>query len=295
MTATRQPATERPTVETVLITAGTGKTGSRIVGRLARRPGVHLRVGSRSGSGATVDGQTSTTFDWADAATWEPALRGVDAAYISFYPDLAAPGAVDAVEAFVDLAVAARVRRLVLLSGRGEAEAKRSEEIVQASGAEWTIVRSSWFSQNFSESFLFPPILDGYVALPVDSVTEPFIDADDIADVVAPALVEDGHVGQLYEVTGPRSITFAAAVAEIAQASGRPIRFETISVAEFKEALGTAGLPPDEVVFFEYLFTDVLDGRNSQPTDGVRLALDRSPRDFAEYARAAAATGVWTI
>ncbi len=69
--------------------------------------------------------------------------------YITFQPDLAVPGADDTIRSFTELAVASGVRRLVLLSGRGEEEAERCGQIVQDSGVEWTILRASWFAQNF--------------------------------------------------------------------------------------------------------------------------------------------------
>jgi uncharacterized protein YbjT (DUF2867 family) len=106
-------------------------------------------------------------------------------AYVSYFPDLAIPSAVEAVRSFTELAVQAEVRRLVLLSGRGEEEAQRAERVVQASGTEWTIVRCAWFIQNFSESYLLEPVLAGEVALPAGDVPEPFVDADAIADVAA--------------------------------------------------------------------------------------------------------------
>src|SRR5215211_1116882 len=208
-----------PTRTTTLVLGATGKTGRRILERLAER-GVPTRAGSRS---------VEPPFDWEDRATWAPALAGVGTVYISYFPDLAVPGAADTVGAFAELAVASGTRRLVLLSGRGEEEAQRAERIVQASGADWTIVRCSWFDQNFSESHFLEPLLAGELALPADGVGEPFVDADDIADVAAAALTQDGHVGKLYELTGPRLLTFAEAVHEIATATGRDIRYVRIS------------------------------------------------------------------
>jgi uncharacterized protein YbjT (DUF2867 family) len=164
-----------------LILSGTGKTGRRIAQRMQAR-GLSVRIGSRSGE---------PPFDWEDRSTWEPALDGATAAYVSFYPDIAVPGAPDAIAAFAELAVAGGTRRLVLLSGRGEEEAPRAERAVQASGAEWTIVRCSWFMQNFSESFLRDPILAGQVSLPVGDVPEPFVDVEDIADIATEAAAAD--------------------------------------------------------------------------------------------------------
>ena len=274
--------------KTTLVLGGTGKTGRRVAERLEAR-GVQTRIGTRSGE---------PPFDWGDEATWEPALRGVGSAYVSYYPDLAIPGAVAAVRSFAGLAAEAGVRRLVLLSGRGEEEAQRAElavqEVGEEAGVEWTIVRCAWFDQNFSENYLLEPILSGEVVLPSGDVPEPLVDADDIADVAVAALTEDGHAGQLYELTGPRLLTFAEAVGEIAKATGREIRFVPVSVEEYESVLEEEDVPAEFLSFLTYLFGEVLDGRNAYQTDGVRRALGREPKDFSDYARDAAATGVWT-
>jgi uncharacterized protein YbjT (DUF2867 family) len=266
-----------------LVLGGTGKTGRRVAERLKTR-GMPVRVGSRSGE---------PPFDWEDRITWAPALRGVESVYVSYYPDLAVPGAVEAVRLFANLAVEAGVRRLVLLSGRGEEEAQRAERAVQEAGAEWTIVRCSWFSQNFSENYLLEPILSGEVVLPAGEVPEPFVDADDIADVAVVALTEDGHAGRLYELTGPRLLTFAEAIGEIASAAGRKIRFVPVSVEDYISMLEDQDVPAEFVGLLTYLFSEVLDGRNAYLTDGVQRALGREPRDFADYARDVASTGLW--
>jgi uncharacterized protein YbjT (DUF2867 family) len=271
------------TTTTTLVLGATGKTGRRILERLAER-GVAARAGSRS---------SKPPFDWDDRSTWEPALRDVGAVYISYFPDLAVPGAADTVGAFAELAVARGVRRLVLLSGRGEEEAQRAEGLVQATGADWTIVRSTWFSQNFSEGYMIDGILAGELALPVADMREPFVDADDIADVAVAALTEDGHAGQVYELTGPRLLTFAEAVGEIAAATGRDVRFVPLAMDEFATALAEQDVPPDFVWLLTYLFTEVMDGRNASLADGVQRALGREPRDFRDYARETAAAGIW--
>lgn len=269
--------------QTILVVGGTGKTGRRVVAQLQAR-GLPVRIGSRSADPA---------FDWENPATWVRVLEGVGAIYLTYYPDLAVPGAVATVEAFVTLARQQGIKRLILLSGRGEDEAQRAEQVVQASGADWTIVRASWFSQNFSESYLLGSVLSGEVVLPVGNVREPFVDADDIADVVVAALTDDRHSGQLYEVTGPRALTFAEAVQEIAQATGREIRFIQISAPDFSAGMAQQGLPGGVIWLLNYLFTTVLDGRNVPLADGVQRALGRNPRDFRDYVRSTAARGVW--
>ncbi|MFC3226462.1 NmrA family transcriptional regulator [Marinibaculum pumilum] len=273
----------------VLVLGGTGKTGRRIAARLTER-GLPVRLGSRSGSPA---------FHWDDPAGWPALLSGVDAAYIAYAPDLAVPGAVEDVRRFAEIAAAQGVRRLVLLSGRGEPEAEEAESAVAAvataGGADWTVLRASWFAQNFSESFLLDGVLAGEIALPAGEIPEPFVDADDIADVAVAALTGSGHAGRIYELTGPRALTFGAAVAEIGRASGRDLRYGTMPAAEFGEMLRGFQVPEAEVQLILYLFGTVLDGRNAAPADGVQQALGRAPRDFADYARAAAAAGAWSV
>jgi uncharacterized protein YbjT (DUF2867 family) len=267
----------------ILVIGGTGKTGRRVAERLRVR-NVPVRVGSRS---------AQPPFDWEDRTTWGPALDGVASAYVSYYPDLAVPGAVETVGAFAELAVSRGVPRLVLLAGRGEPEAERAERAVAASGAELTIVRSTWFSQNFSEDYFLEYVLAGVVALPAGETPEPFVDADDIADVAVAALTDDRHIGELYELTGPRLLSFSEAVQEIARAAGRDIRYVPVPLDAFASELAAHGAPRDVVELVTYLFSEVLDGRNAHLTDGVQRALGRPPRDFRDYARDAAATGVW--
>jgi uncharacterized protein YbjT (DUF2867 family) len=266
-----------------LVIGGTGKTGRRVAERLEQR-GIPTRIGSRS---------ADPSFDWEDSDTWAGALEGARAAYISYYPDIAIPGAVESVTALAARALEHDVRRLVLLSGRGEEEAQRAERAVRESGADWTIVRCSWFSQNFSEGFFAEPVAAGEIVLPATSVPEPFIDVEDIADVAALALAEDGHEGQVYELTGPRMLTFEEAVGEIAGATGREIRYVPVSLEEYAAGAREQGEPVEIVGFLTYLFGEVLDGRNAVLTDGVQRALGRAPRDFSEFAREAAAAGVW--
>jgi uncharacterized protein YbjT (DUF2867 family) len=270
---------ERP----ILVLGGTGKTGRRVAEQLAAR-GLPVRIGSRSATPA---------FDWNDRSSWTAALEGVRAVYVSYYPDLTIPGAKDAIEALAKLAVGMGIRRLVLLSGRGEEEAQATEAALMALGADLTIVRTSWFMQNFSEGAFRDDILAGELALPVGAVREPFVDAEDIADVAVAALTDDRHIGQTYELTGPRLLTFADAVGEIAATTGRGVRCVQITPEEFRAGIAAAGLPDDLVWLLDELFTHVLDGRNEYLSDGVQRALGRPPRDFSDYVRKTVASGIW--
>ena len=268
-----------------LVLGGTGKTGRRIAAGLETK-NVPFRIGSRS---------ASPSFDWNNEAGWDACLQDVEAVYINYAPDLAIPGAADSIRAFTDHAVRCGVRHLVLLSGRGEAEAQACEKIVQESGVNWTIVRASWFYQNFSEGAFTDMVLAGQITLPAGDTLEPFVDVDDIADVVVAVLTEAGHDGEIYEVTGPRLMTFADIASELSQATGREIAYVQVPHESFVAGVTEAGTPKDVVWLLDYLFSSVLDGRNACITDGIQRALDRPPRDFAEYARDVAATGVWRV
>lgn len=266
-----------------LVLGGTGKTGHRIAKRLEAK-GVPIRIGSRSAIPA---------FDWNREACWDSCLEAVEAVYINYAPDLAVPGATDTIQAFVDRAKHHGVKRLVLLSGRGEVEAQACERIVQESGIEWTIVRASWFYQNFSEGAFLDMVLSGQITLPAGDTPEPFVDVNDIAEVAVAALTETGHASEVYEVTGPRLMTFGDIAAELSIATGRQIDYIQIPHEAFVAGVKQSGAPKEVVWLLDYLFTTVLDGRNASLTDGIQRALGRPPRDFVEYAQDVAATTQW--
>lgn len=268
-----------------LVLGSTGKTGRRVAERLIAK-GHNVRAGSRS---------ANPSFDWDNEKGWEACLEGVTAAYITYAPDLAMPGALDAIQSFVDLAKQRGVKRLVLLSGRGEEEAQACETVVQNSGLEWTIVRASWFNQNFSEGAFIDMVLGGVITLPAGQQAEPFVDVDDIADVAVAALTEDHHNGQVYEVTGPRLMTLSDVAADLSRATGRDIAYVDVPHEAFVSEIENSGAPKDVVWMLDYLFSTVLDGRNAHLSDGVERALGRPPKDFADYAQDVAASGLWRV
>ena len=269
---------------TYLVIGGNGKSGRRVARRLRAR-GLAVRIGSRVGRPA---------FDWnADPESWAPLVRGIEAAYVTYHPDLAFPGAAESIRAFAERCTRAGVQRLVLLSGRGEEEAEESEQGVRDSGADWTVLRSTWFAQDFDEAFLLPPVLAGVIALPTD-VPEPFVDVEDVAAVAVEALTGAGHAGRTYELTGPHPVTFAEAAALIAAAAGRPVRFERVTPLECTQRMIAQGMPREAAEALTDLFARILDGRNAYVTDDVKRVTGHEPRDFADYVRRAAATGVWS-
>lgn len=271
------------TQDNILVIGGTGKTGRKVAQHLTAL-GHKVRIGSRS---------ASPSFDWEDAATWQEALNGMDKVYITFQPDLAVPGAPEAITALCQMAKKSNVQKLVILSGRGEKEAQHCEQIVMNSGLQWSVVRADWFNQNFSESFFLEPILAGQVALPRTEVKIPFIDTDDTAEIAVKALTDDEYNGQVLEVTGPELISFGDVVSMINHATGREIQLHSIDIDTYVSMMREHGVPESYIWLINYLFTNVLDGRNSSTTNTVEEVLGRPAKRFATYANETAKTGVW--
>ena len=270
--------------ENFLIIGGNGKTGRRIVNRL-KAMGHNVRIGSRS---------AAPSFDWHKPENWMESLEGIDKVYITYQPDLAVPGALEAIEELVKQSKKAHIKKLVLLSGKGEREAELCEQVVIHSGIDHTIVRASWFNQNFSENFLLEPILEGSVALPQADKKIPFVDADDIADVAVEVLLNDKHNGEIFQLTGPRLLTFRDAIREIGEGIGREVAFTPISIEAYSNAMKAHGLPVDFVWLITYLFTEVLGNpANSEITSDVERVLGRKAIDFSEFVSETAKTGVW--
>ncbi len=268
----------------ILIIGKNGKTGARVNARL-QALGYATRPVSRS---------TSPSFDWENSATWRSAIEGTTAAYVTYQPDLAVPDAEPAIKEFVRVAAEAGLEHIVLLSGRGEEGAQRAEQVLKDSGISWNIVRCGWFNQNFSESFMVEGILAGELVLPAADTLEPFVDADDIADVAVAALTDPGHRNKLYELTGPRAMNFAQCIKEISEVLGRSVKYTTVSVDDYINALREQGAPEDLQWLLGELFTVVFDGRNSNVMSGVEEALGRPPTDFKTYVQKTIESGVWT-
>ncbi|MEE1759784.1 MULTISPECIES: SDR family oxidoreductase [unclassified Streptomyces] len=274
----------------ILVTGATGKSGRRVVSQL-RAKGLPVRAAARNGE---------HHFDWTDSGTWDAALEDVRSLYIVQLDGT------KLVRPFVERAVRHGVRRIVLASGRGIDNpdyAKDSsgvlegivdsEAAVRESGLEWTISRPGWFAQNFSEGFFADAVLAGELRLPAGDGAAGFVDAEDIAAVVTAALTEDGHAGQIYELSGPRAVTLTEAVATISEATGRDIRYVPLSVERYVAELVQQGLPPADAEAFADVIEPLREGRDAYVSDGVQRALGRPPRTFAEFAKSTADGGGW--
>jgi uncharacterized protein YbjT (DUF2867 family) len=275
----------------ILVTGATGKVGRRLTAQL-REAGHSVRAVSRS---------TEIRFDWHDESTWAAAFEGASAVYL-IPPDEPFPA-----EAIVAAAEKAGVRRLVAQSGRrievlAEAAGVGPEavgmyavqEAVKASGVEWTVLQANNFNQNFSEGDMLEAILAGELYLPVEDTVEPFIDVQDIAAVAVVVLTEDGHHGRTYELSGPESLTFPAAVDAIAEASGRSIEFRDVSPEDYAAALRAEELPEDLVFFLDVMYRVMREGKIGDVADGVEQVLGRKPVAFVDWAKRTAAEGAWS-
>ena len=270
--------------ENILVIGGTGKTGRRVANNLTEL-GHNVRVVGR---------KTEPAFDWENPHTYDAALKDMDRAYIVYYPDLAVPGSRDAITTLTKKALEAGLEKVVLLSGKGETEAEACEDIVANSGLNYTLVRASWFNQNFSEGAFLDLVLHGVIAPPMPEAEIPFVDANDIADVVSKVLIDDSYNGQTITVTGPQKRTFKEVVEIMAEASNKHIQFVPITIEAFKEGMRKAGLPDSYVWLFGYLFQEVLGNPDNQEvSNDVAQVLGRPAKDFETYARQTAVTGIW--
>ena len=268
----------------ILVIGGTGKTGRRVVEQLQNK-GIQPRVGSRN---------ATPSFDWDNKDTWVEALNGIEKMYVTYYPDLAVPGAKEAIKSLTYLAKELGVKKMVLLSGKGETEAEACEKIVMESEIDYTIVRASWFHQNWSESFFLDSILSGEVALPMSDVLIPFVDANDIAEVVTTVLLDNTYNGEIIEVTGPELITFKDIVNIISKTSNRRLNFHSITLEQYVEGMKQMQLPDDVVWLIEYLFSHVLTNpKNQQVVNDIERVLGRKAKPFSEYAQETSKTGIW--
>ncbi|ARQ72171.1 NAD(P)H-binding protein [Streptomyces marincola] len=292
MTSTSSP-------QPILVVGGTGTVGRRVVSQL-RAKGHAVRVASRS-AGRHEDGHP---FDWRDRETWDSALAGVRSVFVVPLDGttLTSP--------FVERAVELGVERIVLLSARGidvpgyadesggagyaGTTHRDGEETLRRSGAAWTIVRPGWFNQNFSETFFRDAVLAGELRLPCGDGAATFVDGEDIAAVSVAALTEDGHAGQVYEVSGPRALTFTEVAAEISAAAGREVRYVPLTHEEFAAELVADGWDETDAQTWAEALSPLRRGLDEHVSDGVRRALGREPMDFADFARQAAALGAFT-
>jgi uncharacterized protein YbjT (DUF2867 family) len=270
-----------------LVLGGTGKTGSRLVAKLAKL-GLTVRTAARHSA--------DIHFDWDDPATHRPALQGIDRLYL-MAPVMRTDFA-DQVATFLDLAEAAGVRHVTYLSAYGIDQAPpqvapRAVELdlIGRGAITQSILRPAWFMQNFSETFLKP--VDGVIAVPTADGSEAFIDATDIAAVAAATLANpDAHAGAAYALTGPEAITVSEAAEVIADVTGKPMKHDDIDRDVWIQGSVAAGVPADYGEMLRKLTETIASGDGSRPNDNIEKVTGAPPIKFADFARRTAQA--WT-
>ena len=272
----------------ILVTGASGKTGRRVAANLQQR-GVEVRAVSR---------KSDVPFDWSDQSTWRSALRGVNAAYI-VHPGLGMAAAADQVGDFAKAAAAAGVAKAVLVCTPDDgSEFSRSmraaEHYIVDAGLSLTSLRLRWFFQNFSEDFLYPPVLSGELRLPAGNGKEAFVDADDIAEVAVAALTDDRHNGQSYDVTGPRLLSFTEVADEISRGAGHPVKYIPVDPDTFVAEQLAQGVPADWAYTLGALYQDIASEKLQSISGDVEAVLGKPARDFSAFVSQMAKDGVWT-
>jgi uncharacterized protein YbjT (DUF2867 family) len=271
----------------VLITTPNGKVGSELVAQL-QKANVAVRLGAHTVEKAKqkFPGAEVVRLDFNDLATVKTALQGVSKAYLAFPTDQDPPAA--PFKAFIDEAKAAGVGRIVMLSASGvenagEAPLRQVELHLERSGVPYTILRSSWFFQNYSNSSA-AAVRAGAIAEPADDGKTAFIDTRDVAAAAVAALTQEGHAGKAYALTGPDALDRAQVAAILSKELGRPVKYQKISDREFRAAL-QGHLKPNYIELLSALYGFIRAGYTAQVTSEVKRILGREPVSFSQFVR----------
>jgi uncharacterized protein YbjT (DUF2867 family) len=267
------------TTDQVLVLGATGKTGSRVAGRLSMH-GASVRTAARSGA--------DVHFDWDNQATWEEALRGATGLYL-VSPILRIDFA-GLVGQFLDQAEQAGVRHVTYLSAYGmefapaEVALRAVELDLAARGSlTSTVIRPTWFMEDFSETFLQP--VNDEIVVPAGDGTEAFVSAEDIAAVAAVTLTEpEKHAGHAYAPTGPQALTMAEAAAMISAAAGRTITYRDADREQWIAAMISTGVPAEYAQVLRPLTATLASGNGARPNSDVLDVTGTAPVTFAEFA-----------
>jgi uncharacterized protein YbjT (DUF2867 family) len=268
---------------TIFVANANGKVGQDLIAAL-QAGGHAVRIGARdvARARAAFPGIPVVAFDYDDVAAGTAALDGGTAVFTAA-PSWLVP---HAELALLEAAKARGVRRIVKLSYLGaelheEGGHRITEKAIEASGLEWTVLRPTFFNQNFSTMHL-ASIRDGAFYEAAGDGASAFIDTRDIAAVAVKALTEASHHGQAYALTGPEALTRHEAAAKLSAALGRPVRYVPIDDAALRQAL--VGVPQSQVELLSGLFAAVRAGHTAGITDTVRTLLGRDPTSFDRYA-----------
>ena len=274
----------------ILVIGATGNIGSNLVKLLAKN-GDLVKAATRNPESYVAQPNIEpVAFDYDKPETYEPALRGMDRAFV--IARSGDPESDKVINPLIDKAKAAGLKHIVLLTSMGANQVETSplykaEQHLMASGIDYTILRPNWFMQNFSRGFILPTIQqsDG-IYLPVGEGKTSFIDTRDIAAVAAKSLTENGrHAGQAYPLTGGQSLSYAETARIISNVAGRPIQYVAISDDDLRKNLAEAGWPPGQIEFMVAIFQPVKHGLAAAIDPTLASLLGREPISFEQFAR----------
>lgn len=265
----------------VLVTGATGKTGSRVVDLLRAR-GLTARAATRT---PQIPGQIR--FDWTDPDSFAPALDGVRAVYMVAPTGVAEPLA--AMRPFIDRAITAGVDRLVLLSSsmieEGGPVMGTVHGYLRANAPGWSVLRPSWFMQNFSEAQHLDTIRrEGRIYSATGDGRVPFIDAGDIAAVAVAALANPAFANGELILTGPATLDYDALARLISVAAGREVEHHRLSTTDLAARLGEIGIPDAFAHILAQMDAAIAGGAEDRVTGAVVDVTGRQPKTFAAFA-----------
>ncbi len=264
----------------VLVTGATGTTGSRVVAALSQH-GVPTRQATR-----TPSSPGQVRLDWADRATYRDALRGVAAVYL-----IAPIGVVDPVplvEPFLEEALRQGVRRVVQLSSSALPEGAPGlgavHRLVRTTMPEWTVLRPSWFMQNFvGQHLVARGVKRGEIVTATGNGKVAFIDAGDIAAVARRALTDDIPHNTEHLLTGPAALSYADAAAILTQQTGRAISHRSVSAEEMMALIAAQGIPAEFAKVLAAMDADIRGGAEDRVTDTVNAVTGRPAHGFRTF------------
>jgi uncharacterized protein YbjT (DUF2867 family) len=274
----------------ILVTGATGTIGSATVEALKSR-GAKFKVGVRSAEKAKQLGAESTHFDFDDFNSYLPALQGVEKVFL--LPPISASSLGYTLQ-LVAAAKRAGVKHLVKLSVIGAdsdpgisltRQHFAGERELRASGLAWTMLRPTFFMQNFVNYYGVDPKKDGPVYLAHAEGRTTWVDARDVAEVAAAVLTTEGHEGKVYDLTGPAAVSSAEALAMLGQALGHKYDYMNVPPEAADKALADMGAPLWMVDGFGELSWLIRNGYASAVAPGVTQVLGREPRTFESWAR----------
>ena len=266
---------------TILVTGATGTVGRHVTELLARR-GVSVRALTRNPERARAklpDGVQIAAGDLMKPETLREALEGIEAMFLIISSDEPCADLNTDPQA-IALAEAAGVKRVVVLVGYEEGPV---EEALRASGMQWTLVKPAEFMANALADWRETIRAEGVVREFYGDALSARVHEGDIAAVAVEALLDEGHHGRSYPLTGPEALTRREAVQAISTAIGKEIPFVELTEEEARQQWRDQGYDEESVEFFVQMAKNPPEaGYTVLPT--VEQVLGRPARTFAEWA-----------